>query len=355
MVMDPAVVRLFEKIAFEHISDVGIERFRAEYLARTARAPSPIVLPSVVDRRVPDGPKLRVYRPEVPESAAGSVGGSARGSVGGSASREELLPLVVFFHGGGWTVGNLDTHDHIAREIAVQVGAVVVAVDYRLAPEHPYPAAVDDAWAALRWAVAQASELGVDPTRVAVAGDSAGGNLAAAVAQLARDAGGPLLKFQLLWYPATSLDPDLPSMAENSTAPILSLLDMQLFQAAYTGDADPATLPATYLPARAADLHDLPPAYIATATFDPLRDDGAAYAELLRRNGVSVELQNHDGLTHGFVGYVQWVPAAAAALARSLMAIRAVLVEPTVTSVLRSPRCCAVLGDAQCSVTRSAG
>jgi acetyl esterase len=137
------------------------------------------------------------------------------------ADSAETLPIVVFLHGGGWSVGDLDTYDGEARNHAVGAGAVVVSVDYRLAPEHPYPAAVDDAWAATQWVAAHAGELGADPGRLAVAGDSAGGNLATVVAQLARDAGGPPIRFQLLWYPATTWDTSLPSFTENADTPLM--------------------------------------------------------------------------------------------------------------------------------------
>ncbi len=303
MVLDPDLQALFDRVRFDHISELGVDRFRETYLERAALSPSPIVIAQVQDRTIDGGVGIRIYRAD-----PGAVGAA----------------VVVLFHGGGWTVGNLDTHDHLAREVARQTDALVVAVDYRLAPEHPYPAAVEDAWTALRWVAEHAAELGGDPGRIAVAGDSAGGNLAAVLAQMARDAGGPAVRFQLLWYPATVMDPALPSMTENADAPILGLADMRVFQQCYTGGHDWSDQPAGVVPARG-DLTRLPPAYIMTAQYDPLRDDGARYAELLQANGNAVELVDHEGLVHGFLGCVQWVPSAAAALAHSLTAMRAAL------------------------------
>ena len=188
------------------------------------------------------------------------------------------LPVVVFYHGGGWSLGDLDTHDAVARAHAVGAEAIVVSVDYRLAPEHPFPAGVDDCWAALQWVGEHAAELGGDPNRIAVAGDSAGGNLSAVMALLARDNGGPPLAFQLLWYPMVT-----------------------------------------------ADLSGLPPAYIGTAEHDPLRDDGARYAELLNAAGVPVELSNEPTMVHGFASFALVIPAAAEATNRGLAALKAAL------------------------------
>ncbi|MGN6338312.1 alpha/beta hydrolase [Mycobacterium sp.] len=241
------------------------------------------------------------------------------------------LPVVVFYHGGGFCLGDLDTHDPVARAHAVGAEAIVVSVGYRLAPEHPFPAGVDDCWAALQWVGEHAAQLGGDPHNVAVAGDSAGGNLAAVTALLARDnadKGGPALRFQLLWYPSVTADLSLPSYTENADAPILNREVIDAFLSWYVPDldiGDPKTLPTTMAPANVADLSGLAPAYIATAEHDPLRDDGVRYAELLAAAGVPVELSNEPTLVHGFVSFAQVIPAAAEATERGLTALNKAL------------------------------
>jgi acetyl esterase/lipase len=234
-------------------------------------------------------------------------------------------PVTMYFHGGGFAVGDLDTHDGTARNHAVGAGTVVVSVDYRLAPEHPYPAAVDDVWATTRWVAANADRFGADGSRLAVAGDSAGGTLSAVVAQLARDSGGPPILFQLLWYPSTMWDNSLPSFRENADAPVLDNAAIDAFSRWYAGEVDLADPPPGLAPGRADNLAGLPPAYIAVAGHDPLRDDGARYAELLATAGVTVELHQADTLVHGYLGYAGVVPAATEATERGLAALRAAL------------------------------
>jgi acetyl esterase len=208
-------------------------------------------------------------------------------------------PVVVLFHGGGWTIGSIDGHDNVSRALANRSGCAVASVEYRLAPEHPFPAGVEDAIAATRWTAEHAGELGVDGSRLVVAGDSAGGNLAAVVALHARDAGGPAIAHQVLVYPATDLRSDWPSYHENGEGYFLTVKDMQWFEGHY--------LPSIALrqdwrvsPAAAADHRGLPPALIITAEYDPLRDQGEAYGEILRVAGVPVRVVRYPGMIHAF-------------------------------------------------------
>ena len=310
--IDPILQALLDAIPFTFTADDGVEVARE--LMRQLKAP-PEVLPdmrieeqTITYGEIADIP-VRIYWPPIAE--------------------HDNLPVVVFYHGGGWALGDLDTHDPVARAHAVGAEAIVVSVDYRLAPEHPYPQGIDDAWAALRWVGEHAADLGGDPARIAVAGDSAGGNISAVVAQLARDNGGPPLVVQLLWYPSTTGDVSLPSMIENADAPILDRDVIAAFLQWYLPPgidmSEPAKLPHTLAPANTADLSGLPPAYIATAGHDPLRDDGARYAELLTAAGVPAELRNEPTLVHGFASFAFVVPAAAEATNRGLAALKAAL------------------------------
>lgn len=302
--IDATLQQILKFAPMPSIAELGHEAVRDLLIqARKMMPPGPQVA-HVEDRTIDGDIGVRIYN-HAPEKTA--------------------QPIVVFYHGGGFVIGNLDSHDFMARAIALQVGAVVVAVDYRLAPEHPFPAAVEDAFTALKWVSEHAAEIGGDPARLAVGGDSAGGNLSAVVAMLARDAGGPPVKFQMLWYPVTEWGADHPSIAENATAPVLTVADMDRFREYYLGEQDPSTLGIRLSPASADDLRGLPAAYIATAGYDPLRDDGARYAELLAEAGVPVEVHEAETMVHGYVMFASMVPVAGEAFQRSLAALKAAL------------------------------
>ena len=305
MPIDPVLLAVLEAfpMQFDDLGSMTAQEVRA--LFEQGNPPPGEDVASVEDLEVPgpDGPlPVRVYRPDGAAVPA---------------------PVVVFFHGGGWVLGSIATHDATCRGLANRTGAVYVSVDYRLAPEHPYPAAPEDCYAATCWVADHAADLGVDPGRLAVAGDSAGGNLAAVVCQMARDRSGPAIAFQLLVYPVTDLDLDRwPSMEENADGPLLTREGMDWFARHYVG-----TLPFTgdpyAAPIRAADLSGLPPAYVATAGHDPLRDEGAGYAEALAAAGVTVGYDNFATMIHGFVGFADVVPAAGEARDRIAAALAA--------------------------------
>ena len=211
-------------------------------------------------------------------------------------------PALIYFHGGGWVLGDLESHDHVCRSLANRVPCVVLSVDYRLAPEAKYPAAVEDSMAATEWIAAHAGELGIDAGRIAIGGDSAGGNLATVVARLARDRKGPRLIYQLLIYPGTDMRMDWPSVEENADGPLLTKPAMIWFLAHYLrGEED--KLDPLASPLLAADLGELPPAFVLTAECDPIRDEGEAYAERLRAAGVAVEVKRYPGMPHGFFSF----------------------------------------------------
>jgi acetyl esterase len=253
---------------------------------------------SATDATVADGIPVRVYRP----------------------ATDGPVPTIVFFHGGGFVIGDLDTHDNSCRLLCRDVGAVVVAVDYRLAPEHHFPAAVDDAYAALRWVCEHIADYGADPARIVVAGDSAGGNLAAVCAQQAH-ADGVSLAAQLLVYPAVDVAGDYPSRAENAEGYFMSLADARWFAEQYLGMPEDEARAAGLLtdprlsPLLAASLEGLAPALVVTAEFDVLRDEGNAYTAALEKAGVQVVHREFPGLIHGFYGMEQFSPAVADASA----------------------------------------
>jgi acetyl esterase len=230
-------------------------------------------------------------------------------------------PLLVYFHGGGWVIGDLDTHDGACRFLAEHSGCRVLSVDYRLAPEHPFPAPGEDCFAAFSWAAEHATELGADPARIAVAGDSAGGNMAAVVCLMARGGGGPRPAMQLLLYPATDAVGGQASRETFAKGFLLTRNDMEWFEAHYLPNGVEADDPRVSI-MRAADVSNLPPAYVVTAGFDPLRDEGEVYATRMREAGVQVALRRQSSLIHGFVNLTAICPSARAAMFEVAGALR---------------------------------
>ena len=234
---------------------------------------------------------------------------------------EGPLPILVYFHGGGYVIGDLDTHDIPCRRLCLSAGCLVVSVDYRLAPEHPFPASADDAWAATRWVVDHATDLGGDPSRVAVGGDSAGGNLAAVVCHLAKREGAPALVYQLLIYPAMDATSSMPSHETLGHGYRLTKELMGWFMRHYFKEGgDRRQLVAS--PLFADDFAELAPALVLTAGYDPLRDEGRAYADKLRAAGVSTEFIEYEGMIHGFITMGGVVDAATEALQQCGAALR---------------------------------
>jgi len=272
-------------------------------VASLATDPEPVA--RVENRSVPgpDGPvPVRIYWPQTAPPAP--------------------LPALVYFHGGGWVICDLDTHDPTCRAITNNVGCVVVSVDYRLAPEHKFPAAAEDAYTATLWAAGNATDLGVDATRIAVGGDSAGGNLTAAVALMARDRHAPELVFQLMVYPVTDIVAmDTPSHRDNGEGYFLTTAAMEWYRRQYLTDLSEASHPYAS-PLHADDLSGLPPALVITAELDPLRDEGEAYASRLRASGVSAVASRYDGVFHGFFSLGTLLDAAKQANEEAYAALR---------------------------------
>lgn len=287
-----AILEVLAPAGARDVAEVSVAEARQMMGATAALSANPEPVGAVENRTIPSEAgeiPVRIYHPA---EAAGP------------------LPVLLFFHGGGWVLCSLDTHDGTARRLCNHAGAIVVSVDYRLAPEHPFPAAAEDCLAATGWAFENAEAIGGDPSRVAVSGDSAGGNLAAAVALMARDRGGPALVHQLLVYPATDARCDSPSMRDNGEGYLLSAAAMRWFWGHYLG-ADAAQVAHAYAsPIRADSLAGLPPATILTAEFDPLCDEGEAYGLRLQQAGVDCEVRRFDGVTHGFFGMHDLLPKA---------------------------------------------
>jgi len=288
MPLDPQIAAYLAERTGQQVPafhELGPEGARKLVAAESALLGAPEPLESTRDRTIP-GPdsalRVRIYSPLGHKCPTGPV------------------PALVYFHGGGWVVGRPEDFEVFCAAVANRTGFVVVAPSYRLAPEHPYPAAVEDAAAALEWVRRCAAELGIHPERIAVGGDSAGGNLAAVVCLRARDLGHPMPAFQWLLYPVTDYNFDRASYHEFSEGYLLSLPDMQWFWDLYVPDKRRRTEPYAS-PLRAGSLAGLPGALVVTAEFDPLRDEGEAYAARLAEHGVPVVLKRYEGMIHGFL------------------------------------------------------
>jgi len=296
MTLDPqarAVIELVGSLGLEQLSDLPYDQLRAVTLEMSRQQVGDPV--AEVRDLVVAGPAgeipVRLYRP------AGSA-------------PSDTLGVLVWFHGGGWVIGSVEGSDGTCRSLANRSGAAVVSVEYRLAPEHRFPAAVEDCWAATGWVADHAGQLGVDPSRVAVGGDSAGGNLAAVVALMARDAGGPALAHQVLVYPAVDARMGTASIVENAEGYLLTRADMAWFYDHYLGGRTDAVADWRLSPILHERHDGLPAAIVITAGYDPLRDEGEAYAEKLRQAGVAVRHTRYDGEIHGFFGMLGQIDAA---------------------------------------------
>jgi acetyl esterase len=280
-----ALLRLIEEKGVPPTHSLSVAEARAWYRERRAiTQPLPPEVGAVQELQATGAAgaiPLRLYRPF----------GSAPNAV---------LPVLVYYHGGGWTIGDLDTHDTLCRELSNGSGCAVVSVDYRMGPEHRFPAAVDDAFAALTWVRGHAAALSLDAQRIAVGGDSAGGNLAAVAAIQARDAGGPPLRFQLLIYPATDMRATAPSHQSNGQGYLLTSDTIRYFHDHYIDDARHDT-DWRASPLLREDLSRLPPAFVLTAGYDPLRDEGLQYAQRLTEAGNAAALVCFERQIHGFI------------------------------------------------------
>ena len=282
MPLDPDVAELVQALAetgAPALSEGTVEQARSNYF-RTPTPPSDEIA-HVIDSLV-DGPHgsipIRIYA---------------------TTAQPADLPVVVMFHGGGWVLSSVDGHDHVARRLAVVTDALIVSVDYRLAPEHPFPQPHDDCWAVTQWLSTQAESIGGDPSRIIIFGDSAGANLAAGVALRARDEGLHLCA-QVLCYPCVDTEQDAyPSMTKNATGYFLTAADMSWFWGHYLANGGRENPYA--VPARAESLNDVAPSLTITAEFDPLRDEGALYAERLAAAGTDAEYLAVPGVVHGFI------------------------------------------------------
>lgn len=296
MPLDPSLEPLLEGFApFMTLDWDTVDPVMARQMSETGfPGMEEVAMTAIQDLRIPtsDGEiDARLYRP----------------------TDEQNAPVILFFHGGGWVLGTVDNYDGFARVLARDAGCAVISVGYRLAPEHPYPAAPNDCYAALEWVAANAENLGLDGSRIAVTGDSAGGNLSTAVCVMARDRCGPVLRHQGLFYPVTDHRCDSESYRENDRY-LLTPSMMRWYWKHYTGNRPTAEVPLA-APAHYEDLEGLPPATVVTAEYDPLRDEGEAYGLALARAGVPTEIMRAAGMVHGYATMIGVVPAAETAVA----------------------------------------
>ncbi len=307
MPLDPdaqGVLDLLASLNAPEFSELTPEEARG--LSLTPPPAVPTAVGSVVNRTIPgEGGDigLRIYTPETPEAPDGDAPTGA----------------LVYFHGGGWVIGDLDSHDETCRKLCSNGGQTIVSVDYRLAPETRFPGAIDDCYSATQWVADNAAALNIDAARLAVGGDSAGGNLAAACALMARDKGGPAIAFQLLIYPVTGRDFNTASYIENAEGYLLSKKAMQWFWDHYVPDTQERSNP--YAAPLEGELSGLPPALVMTAEYDPLRDEGEAYAQALQDAGCAVQMIRYDGLIHGFFGMFDAIAAAQDAMQQATDAL----------------------------------
>lgn len=295
MALDPVVEMILSAMAEQNsppIHEMSPDQARAMY-SEMKPPPSEATLASVEDVTCPNSAggsiAVRLYRPSV----------------------EPGLPILMYFHGGGWVIGDLETHDSLCRDLAAATHSLVASVDYRLAPEHPYPAACEDCYAATLWMAKNATELNADGNRIAVAGDSAGGNLSTVVALMARDQGQPDICFQSLLYPTVDAPSNNASYRDNAEGYMLTAETMRWFWNQYAAGLDKDPL---LTPLHAESLAGLPPALVITAEYDPLRDEGEAYAQRLKEAGVQTDQVRYDGMIHGFIHMHHLIPAGKQAL-----------------------------------------
>ena len=314
MPLDPqieTILGLIKQSGLPEVWQLTPDQAREQYLMRVRKLEVKQSIHRTEDRRIP-GPDsdlpIRVYWPR-------------------EAKPGELFPVLLWLHGGGFVIGNLDTHDSVCRMLAEQADCMVVAVDYRLAPEFKFPAAVDDSHAVLRWLASHGSEIGVDAKRIAVGGDSAGGNLAAVLSILARDQGFPPIALQLLIYPCTAPEPETASHHKFAEGYVLSRNSIVWFYKHYLRSQRDAN-DFRFAPLQTDDLSRLPPAFVLVAGYDPLRDEGVEYSKRLIEAGNRVTLANYEGVVHGFYLMGGAVDAARRAVAQSAAALKEVFAQP---------------------------